>query len=87
MYKRILVERWWRESWYQEDVLGEVCEIKESGELGFRKLTKFKLAMLAKQAWRLINNVNPLVTAIMKAKYYAHTHFLNAVVGTNPSYM
>lgn len=59
-----------------------MCEIKESGGLGFRKLPDFNMAMLAKQAWRYITNVNPLVTAIMKAKYYAHTDFLNAEVGT-----
>lgn len=43
-----------------------MCEVKETGGLGFRKLYEFNLTMLAKQAWRLINNVNPLVTALMK---------------------
>lgn len=64
-----------------------MCEVKEVGGMGFRKLKDFNIAMLAKQAWRLINNVNPLVTGIMKAKYYANTDILNAKIGTNPSYM
>lgn len=64
-----------------------ICEVKEAGGLGFRKLCDFNVAMLAKQAWRLINNSNPLVTEIMKANYYAQTDLLNAKLGTNPSYM
>lgn len=62
-------------------------EVKETGGSGFRKLSEFNVAMLAKQAWRLINNVNPLVTAFIKAKYYAQTDFLNAIMRMNPSYM
>lgn len=43
--------------------------------------------MLAKQAWRLLNEVNPLVTNLMKARYYADTNFLEATMGSNPSFM
>lgn len=45
-----------------------VCEVKEEGGLGFKKMADFNRAMLAKQAWRLINGVNPLVTKLMQAK-------------------
>lgn len=45
------------------------------------------MAMLAKQAWRLINNSNPLVAAIMKVRYIANTDFLNAELGANPNFM
>ncbi|XP_074378696.1 uncharacterized protein LOC141720247 [Apium graveolens] len=43
--------------------------------------------MLAKQACRLINKTNPLVTNSMKARYYADTDFLDAGLGANPSFM
>lgn len=43
--------------------------------------------MLAKQAWRLMNNANPLVTKFMKARYYADTEFLDIILGVNPSFM
>lgn len=55
-----------------------LCEPNEMGGLGFRQLREFNIAMLGKQAWRLINNANPLVTEIMKARYYPRTDFLNA---------
>ncbi|KAL8089304.1 hypothetical protein AgCh_038925 [Apium graveolens] len=55
-----------------------VCEVKEAGGLGFKRLREFNMAMLAKQAWRLMNNSNSLVTALMKAKYYANGEFVNA---------
>lgn len=64
-----------------------MCAAKEGGGLGFRDLSKFNLAMLAKQGWRLVNNENPLVTRIMKAKYFPRSDFLNASMGANPSYM
>lgn len=64
-----------------------ICDVKEEGGLGFKKLSEFNIAMLAKQAWRLINNVNPLVTQIMKARYYPNADFLQASLGVNPSYV
>ena len=43
--------------------------------------------MLAKQGWRIINNVNPLVTKLMQARYFPQRDFLNAKIGANPSYV
>ncbi|KAL8126011.1 hypothetical protein AgCh_013344 [Apium graveolens] len=64
-----------------------MCTAKEGGGLGFKELNKFNIAMLAKQGWRLLNNQNPLVTSIMKAKYFPNCDFLQAKLGVNPSYM
>lgn len=52
-----------------------------------RDLRIFSVSLLAKQGWRLLNKTNPLVTAIMKAKYYPNTNFLSAKSGPNPSYV
>ncbi|WOG86655.1 hypothetical protein DCAR_0205872 [Daucus carota subsp. sativus] len=65
----------------------KLCNVKAGGGLGFRGLSKFNLAMLAKQGCRLLNNANPLVTSIMKARYFPETDFLQAKVGANLSYM
>ena len=65
----------------------KLCQVKEVGGLGFKKLREFNIAMLAKQAWRLVNNCNLVVTALMKARYYPRSEFLNAKIGSNPSYI
>ncbi|XP_074352835.1 putative mitochondrial protein AtMg00310 [Apium graveolens] len=64
-----------------------MCTIKEDEGLGFKSLKSFNIAMLAKQGWRLLNNVDPLVTSMMKAKYFPDSDFLDAKIGVNPSYM
>ncbi|XP_074374083.1 uncharacterized protein LOC141714463 [Apium graveolens] len=64
-----------------------MCTVKEDGGLGFKKLRNFNKSMLSKQAWRLVNNTNPLLTRIMQAKYFPESDFLNAKLGANPSYV
>ena len=61
--------------------------VKEAGGLGFKDLRNFNISMLAKHGWRLLNNVNPLVSKLMKSKYYSDTEFFNAILGVNPSFM
>lgn len=65
------------------------CYVKgnKTGVWDFETLKKINIAMLAKQGWRLLNGDNPLVTSLMKAKYFPNTNFLDAQLGTNPSYM
>ncbi|KAL8089279.1 hypothetical protein AgCh_038904 [Apium graveolens] len=82
---------WWRNGgtngcirWMSWERL---CTVKEDGGLGFKSLKSFNVAMLAKQAWRLINNTNPLVTDLMRARYYPESDFLNAKLGSNPSFV
>lgn len=57
------------------------------GGLGVRSLKNFNMPMLEKQGWRLLNNSNPLVYVIMKAKYYPKSDFLNVELGGSPSYV
>ncbi|KAL8125864.1 hypothetical protein AgCh_013243 [Apium graveolens] len=45
------------------------------------------ISKAAKQGWRLLNYANPLVTSIMKARYFPNNVFLEAKLGQNPSYM
>ena len=42
--------------------------------------------MLAKQGWRLMQNVDSLVARVLKAKYYGNSNFMKAQLGTKPSY-
>ncbi|XP_019183755.1 PREDICTED: uncharacterized protein LOC109178674 [Ipomoea nil] len=64
-----------------------LCEPKKKGGLGFKKLHDFNLALLAKQGWRIMAHPDTLVSRVMKAKYFPKTEFLEAQIGTNPSYI
>ncbi|XP_061999168.1 uncharacterized protein LOC133716477 [Rosa rugosa] len=63
-----------------------LCNPKEEGGLGFRSLSNFNSAMLAKQAWRVVNNPNCLVARIFKAKYFPDTSFWLATPHATPSF-
>lgn len=43
--------------------------------------------MLAKQGRRLLKESNSLVSAVLKAKYYPNSSFLEATVGANLSFV
>lgn len=60
---------------------------KSEGGMGFRKLHDFNLALLGKQAWRLITRQDSMVSRVYKARYYPDGNFLNAKLGSNPSYV
>ncbi|XP_024155771.1 uncharacterized protein LOC112163728 [Rosa chinensis] len=64
---------------------GALCNPKEGG-LGFRSLSIFNMAMLAKQAWRIITNPSSLVARLYKAKYYPDNSFWEATTHASPSY-
>lgn len=51
------------------------CKPKTGKGLGFRSLQIFNIAILAKEGWRIMKKSNPLVSGIMKAKYYPSTNF------------
>ena len=55
--------------------------------MGFRDISAFNLAMLAKQAWRLIHQDHSLFYRVYKARYFPNCNFLLAEFGSNPSYV
>ena len=59
---------------------------KAQGGLGFRDMHSFNLAMLSRQIWRLIQNPESLCAQILKARYFPHTHVLEAVPKDGISY-
>ncbi|XP_019173808.1 PREDICTED: uncharacterized protein LOC109169381 [Ipomoea nil] len=63
-----------------------LCIPKKYGGLGFKDLRAFNLAILGKQAWRLLTNPDSLVSRIYKARYYPKDTFYEANLGNNPSY-
>ena len=63
-----------------------MCEPKANGGMGFKKLQQFNLAFLAKQGWRLQSGQNSLMYKVLKAKYFLRCDFVEAKIGSNPSY-
>lgn len=59
---------------------------KKEGGLGVRDMLAFNKALLAKQAWRLMNNPTSLLARVYKAKYFRKTNFLEAKASPSSSY-
>jgi len=51
---------------------------KSQGGLGFRDIHTFNLAMLAKQAWRLVHDPTSFCAQVLRAKYFPHGDVLKA---------
>ncbi|KAH9759717.1 putative reverse transcriptase/RNA-dependent DNA polymerase [Citrus sinensis] len=66
---------------------GRLCQAKIRGGLGFRDFSCFNQALIAKQGWRLIQNPEALMARVLKAKYFKNSSFMDAKLGSNPSFV
>ncbi|XP_019183735.1 PREDICTED: uncharacterized protein LOC109178652 [Ipomoea nil] len=64
----------------------KLCIPKKYGGLGFKDLRAFNLAMLGKQAWRMLTKPDSLVARVYKARYFPKGTFFDAQIGNNPSF-
>lgn len=86
----LMANFWWNSDsnvrkihWVSWDKL---CLPKKLGGMGFRDLECFNQAMLAKQGWRLLSNLDGLLQRFLKSRYYQDGDFLTASLGARPSY-
>lgn len=90
--EKLMCKFWWRTNtkknrsihWMSWD---RMCMPKSEGGLGFRHLHDFNIALLGKQAWRLVTKAESLVAKVYKARYYPQNSFLTATIGSNPSFV
>ncbi|XP_062079742.1 uncharacterized protein LOC133784393 [Humulus lupulus] len=86
----LMAKFWWgsldKESKIHWKKWSTLCSSKLFGGLGVQSLIHFNQAMLAKQAWRILQCQNSLLTRLLRAKYFANSGFLEAKKGHAPSY-
>jgi hypothetical protein len=82
-YMQVIRNFWWGEQegqtkvhWSSWDTL---IKPKKQGGMGFRDSVLFNQALLARQAWRLIQNPNSLAARLMKAIYYPRGNLVDTV--------
>ncbi|XP_074347256.1 uncharacterized protein LOC141686098 [Apium graveolens] len=89
--EKITNQLWWKGNMDSKGIYwlswDRMCVKKFSGDLDFRKLRDFNIALFGKHGWRLLVKPNSLVGRIYKARYYPGGSFLTAKVGGNLSYI
>jgi hypothetical protein len=59
---------------------------KAKGGMGYRDLERSNMALLAKQGWRLMQQLDSLIARVYKEKYFRNSTFLSSELGRRPSY-
>lgn len=55
--------------------------------MGFKEFSCFNHALVAKQEWRILQFPDSLVARVLQARYFRQSNFLQAKLGSNPSYI
>lgn len=64
----------------------KMARTKKEGGMGFRYLHLFNQALLANQAWKILQRPESLLFRMLKARYFREGNLLTANRGSQPSY-
>jgi len=56
----------------------DICQSKDNGGLGIRDLYTVNKSLIIHSAYNIVTNKNPLLTSVLKAKYFHNTSFWKA---------
>ncbi|KAH9725922.1 putative reverse transcriptase/RNA-dependent DNA polymerase [Citrus sinensis] len=88
---RAIASFWWGSSRDHKSIhwskWNNLCQAKSRGGLGFRNLSSFNQALVAKQSWRIIQEPESLVTRVLKARYFKNSSLMQARLGSYPSFI
>lgn len=63
----------------------ELCKFESHGGMSFIDFKYFNMALITKQLWCVIQNLDSLVARVFKAKYFKKTDVMEAKIGYQPS--
>ncbi|KAF7831683.1 reverse transcriptase [Senna tora] len=86
----VLAKFWWGQKREEGRIhwvsWSKLSNSKKVGGMGFRDFTSFNLAMLGKQAWRILVNPEEQWVKILKGIYFPNSNFLDARKGAKASW-
>ncbi|XP_074304151.1 putative mitochondrial protein AtMg00310 [Silene latifolia] len=88
--RSLVLQFWWRSNGGKRRISWiawkKLCAPKCLGVLGFQDYRNFNLALLGKQAWRLVTDPSSLMAKVLGGKYFHGKSFMSSELGPNPSY-
>lgn len=86
----LMADLWWTNQKEKKGIHWKAWEHmsmpKRHGDIGFKDLEAFNLALFGKQLWRMITRKDTLLSRVFRARYFHNSDPLEVKLGSRPSY-